>query len=380
MRVHFFQPNQFNRTERKTNPFFDPIVTVCERECIPYRVFCAERHRSESGYGAKWGNSWILFLAEVLALRCVKWFKVSPQRSYRVWGWMANLLTFGYYRADICITVAGMHLEILQGVAPKARLVDLQHGIICMTHTGYFGDGGVLLPILAQNRQREFWLYGEGYRQSFLKNPANAAVLKGRLHIIGDVLGCQRDACLYGEGRPVGTKDALVFSLQFTNSLSQAQMATLSADMVQVLERVEAEGLHRRYQVLLKHHPRYAGCFDLTGLYRRFPWAKETMQQTQDLIRRAAYHLTAYSTTAFEYAAAGVPTLFFWDDELNPEGRTIFLEEYAYPLGAAWKTMTSALDSPEEARRQAETVKAWYRRFYASFDEEQCLRLLTGVR
>lgn len=379
MRVHFFQPAQFNRSADKTNPFFNPIIRVCERERIPYRVFCAERHRSESGYGAKWGNSWFLFLAEVLALRCVKWFKVSPQRSYRVWGWMVNLLTFGHYRADICITVAGMHLEILQGVAPKARLVDLQHGIICMTHTGYFGNGGVLLPVLAQNRQREFWLYGEGYRQSFLMNPVNAAVLKGRLQIIGDLLGCQRDTSLRGDDL-VGTKDALVFSLQFTNSLSQAQMAALSADMVQVLERMEAEGLHRRYQVLLKHHPRYAGCFDLTALYRRFPWAKETTQQTPDLIRRAAYHLTAYSTTAFEYAAVGVPTFFFWDDELNPEGRTIFIKEYAYPLSASWETMRSALDSPEEAKRQAEQVRAWYRRFYMPFDEEHCLCLLQNAR
>lgn len=380
MRVHFFQPGQFNRTDRKTNPFFDPIIAVCEQERISYRVFCADRHRSQSGYGERWGNSWVLFLAEVLALRCVKWFKVSPQLSFRVWGWMANLLTFGHYRADICITVAGMHLEVLQGVAPKARLVDLQHGVICSTHTGYFGGGGYVLPRLVENRQREYWLYGEGYRQCFLRNPDNVKLLEGRLHIIGDLLGCQRIQLSHGFAKEaLCKKDALVFSLQYTISLTQEQMKALTDDIVALLERIEQCGLNRRYRVLLKHHPRYANCYDLTELYRRFPWAKVTQSQTPELIRNAVYHLTAYSTTAFEYAAEGVPTLFFWDEALNPEGRMIFMEEYAYPLDRPWESMVAALADSNEAKRQAEEVQAWYKRFYAPFDETQCLRLLTGV-
>ena len=56
MRIHFFQPEQFNRTENKTNPFFDPLIEVCQHNNIPYKVFIAEKQQTRNGYGNKAGN------------------------------------------------------------------------------------------------------------------------------------------------------------------------------------------------------------------------------------------------------------------------------------------------------------------------------------
>ncbi len=369
MRVHFFQPEQFNRTERSTNPFFDPIIAVCEREGISYRVFCAERHRSQSGYGERWGNSWVLFLAEVLALRCVKWFKVSPQLSFRVWGWMANLLTFGHYRADICITVAGMHLEVLQGVAPKARLVDLQHGIIYSTHSGYFDPDGVLLPLLAENRQREYWLYGDGYREVFLRNPKNLTLLDGKLHVVGDVLRKRGT-----EAQPLGMRrNRVILAFQFTPDFDSETLLAMKCTWERFLDSnrgvVDSHGL----EVLIRHHPRFSGVIDFSDWGVRYPWLKTDTRSLQDALGDALCCVTINSTVVFDAAAWGVPTVLL--DGVPLGWPNIFLKEYGYPYATC--SMDELLrELSKSPIGVSEVLSVWYNRFYAKFDGENVLRLL----
>lgn len=373
MVIHFFQPDQFNRTERKTNPFFDPIIAVCERERIPYRVFCAEWHRSESGYGAKWGNSWILFLAEVLALRCVKWFKVSPQRSYRVWGWMANLLTFGHYRADICITVAGMHLEILQGVAPKARLVDLQHGIIYSTHSGYFDSDGVLLPQLAENLQREYWLYGDGYREVFLRNSKNHALLGGKLHVVGDILRAR--------GTEVQSLDVrrtrVILAFQFTPDFDSETLRLMKGIWERFLDSVRDLVASHGLEVLIRHHPRFAGVVDFSDWEARYPWLKTDTRSLQDSLSGALCCVTINSTVVFDAAAWGVPTVLL--DGVPLGGGDIFVTEYGYPYATC--SMDELLrELSKSSSDVSEMLSVWYNGFYAKFDGEKVLRLLLSSK
>ena len=38
MRIDFYMGPEFLRTERKTNPFFDPIIKVCEESGIVWQV------------------------------------------------------------------------------------------------------------------------------------------------------------------------------------------------------------------------------------------------------------------------------------------------------------------------------------------------------
>ena len=39
MKVYFFQDNSFFRTKEGTNPFFDPIIRVCEENGIEWKVW-----------------------------------------------------------------------------------------------------------------------------------------------------------------------------------------------------------------------------------------------------------------------------------------------------------------------------------------------------
>ena len=374
MKVYFFQPGQFNRTPQKTNPFFDPIIDVCKKHGITYRVWCMERHPGESGYGAHWGLSSCLFIYDIIALRFIKWFHLPERPVFKFFGWIANVLTLGRYRADICITVAGVHLELLQGIAPHARLVDLQHGVIGPGHEGYFENVWKLKGRLRNNLQREYWLYGEGFKSLFLREKDNRAFLKDRLYVIGDVLELRR-----GSGRSSdlnqNLRKSIVFSLQYTNSLSIRQMDALTDGLKSILQQIETMGIHRHYQVLFKHHPRYENCYDLTTLLERFPWVKVTCLSMNELVGMAFYHITAYSTTAFEYAAAGVPTMFYWD-VVNPEGKRYFYDTFSYPIPSNVDIMFSLMNDCATLCRCQEKVKKWYRRFYCRFSESKLERLL----
>jgi hypothetical protein len=170
-------------------------------------------------------------------------------------------------------------------------------------------------------------------------------------------------------------RDAIVFSLQFTNTTPMTEMAEMKAGMEEVFQKIERAGLHQQYAILLKHHPRYLNSFDLSDWQERFPWLQTTEEQTPLLIRRAKYHVTAYSTTAFEYAAEGVPTLYVWRERLL-EGKTLFLEDYAYPGEGTFDEMVDALDDEMQWRLLSEKAKAWYCVFYTSFKRKNCVKLL----
>ena len=38
-RVLFYYPQHFNRSANGTNPFFDPLIKICEKANIPYDVY-----------------------------------------------------------------------------------------------------------------------------------------------------------------------------------------------------------------------------------------------------------------------------------------------------------------------------------------------------
>lgn len=368
MRIHFFQPEQFNRTENKTNPFFDPLIEVCQHNNIPYKVFIAEKQLTRNGYGNKAGNSWNLVLPEILGFRLIKWFQLPSRLVWYIAGFIINILTLGKYRADICITVAGIHLEILQGIAPKARLVDLQHGVIFPHHTGYFDSDGKLLPRLQENPQREYWLYGQGFKGVFLKNPYNHELLENKIFIVGNLLNRKVISL------QTHTRNSIVFSLQYTDSLSQEQMKCLTEDIADLLGKIQASDLNKRYQIIMKHHPRYQNCYDLSSLQQKYPWIIFSTTTTEKLIFVAKFHITAYSTTAFDYALKGVPTLFFYDGN-NPEGKE-FLEGLHYNAVKSFDDMLEQLNDHSAYERTSQAVIRWAQDFYAEVDREQLMRIL----
>ena len=376
MKVYFIQDNSFLRTSRKTNPFFDPIIKVCEENGIEWKLWLPERLQA-CGYDKGHVEYYRFFNAlGIWFWRVAHIFWHAPVwRIYETFGRISRVLFRKTFKADLYVTIAGNLARQLQGMFPNARVIDVQHGVIYSMHNGYFEENGRLVLPYRKPSRREFWLYGRGYADCFFKNHENLKDLERRVKIVGDLLGVARRH----EKNEVAIRDAIVVSLQYTNDFGKDVLQSWTDDLTAVFAQVEAVGLQKRYQVLLKHHPRYANSFDISPMMKRFPWLQLTDQSTNDLISHAAYHVTYASTTAFEYAAVGVPTLFT-GSEKNGLSKELMYDEYAYPLPMGFETMKKALDDHEEWVWQGESVRAWYRKFYAPFDPSQCLALLRGER
>lgn len=377
MKVVFVQPGQFLRTSRKTNPFFDPIIDVCQENGIDWKLYLPSV-RVETGYPKdhirdyhrfSFLSKWFWRMAHVL----LPWLSVA--RVHWLHGFFARPFCREWRDADLVITIAQTYSNELVAMRPERRVVDVQHGVIYSSHCGYFGEDASLRLALQRYLNFEFWLYGPGYANCFFKNPENNRWLDGRVKVVGDVLGVAR----HHEKNEGAIRDAIVVSLQYTKDFGMDVYQSWTNDLTAVFAQMEAVGLQKRYQVLLKHHPRYANSFDISPMMKRFPWLQLTDRSTNDLISHVVYHVTYTSTTAFEYAAEGVPTLFTGSAE-NRLSKEMMYDEYAYPLPMGFETMKKALDDHVEWVRQGEMVRGWYRKFYAPFDPSKSLALLRGER
>ena len=382
MKVHFFQDNTFFRTAKGTNPFFDPIIQVCEENGIEWKVWTTVP-TPKCGYPPEKVGYFRRF-----AMGSVWFWRVAhlflPMATWR-FSWLFGRLMRPFVRkrfgADLFITVAGNLCEQLVGIAPEVRNIDIQHGVIYSKHRGYFDDTGRLREVYQTLRQREFWLYGQGYADCFFKHPENERWL-GRLgasdcrvKIIGDVLR-QEDEMDKVEN--CKSRQYIVVSLQFTSDFPRQVLQSWERDLCRYLEQIQEEALYKHYKVVLKQHPRYNGCYDIGLMLLRFPWLSISDLPHTVLKKQAIYHITYMSTTAFEYAAEGVPTLFTESDS-NRLGIEIFYDEFRYPLPPSFKTLKAAVESVEEWDRQSERVKAWQRRFYKPLDVTRICQLL-GLR
>lgn len=377
MKIVFIQQGQFLRSKRRTNPFFDPIIEVCQKNGIDWELYLPSV-RVETGYPKdhirdyhrfSFLSKWFWRIVHVL----MPWLPVS--RVHWLHGFFARPFCHEWRDADLVITIAQMYSDELAAIRPRCRIADIQHGVIYSSHCGYFGKGGSLRLALQRYMNYEFWLYGPGFADCFFKNLENLKDLEGRVKIVGDLLGVPR----HHEKDEGARRDAIVVSLQYTDDFDKDVHQSWTDDLTAVFVQMEAVGVQKRYQVLLKHHPRYANSFDISPMMKKFPWLQLTDRLTNDLISHAAYHITYTSTTAFEYAAEGVPTLFTGSAE-NRLSKEMMYDEYAYPLPMGFETMKKALDDHEEWTRQGDSVRGWYRKFYAPFDPSKCLALLRGER
>lgn len=381
--VVFVFTEEFLRTKAKTNPYIDPIVALCKENGIRYRFLTPKKISGGCGYDPA--------LIETVQLLCglALWFwrivhlfwRVEPYRIYALFARITRFFIRNRFVADLVISSGSPMGELLSPLFCYSRVVDIQHGVIYSKHRGYFDKNGELTGLLKSMPNREFWLYGQGYADCFFKHPENEKWL-GRLgasdcrvKIIGDVLR-QEDEMDKVEN--CKSRQYIVVSLQFTSDFPRQVLQSWERDLCRYLEQIQEEALYKHYKVVLKQHPRYNGCYDIGLMLLRFPWLSISDLPHNVLKKQAIYHITYMSTTAFEYAAEGVPTLFTESDS-NRLGIEIFYDEFRYPLPPSFKTLKAAVESVEEWGRQSERVKAWQRRFYKPLDVTRICQLL-GLR
>lgn len=124
MKVVFIQPGQFLRTSRKTNPFFDPIIDVCQKNGIKWELYLPSV-QVETGYPKdhvrdyhwfSFFSKWFWRVAHVL----LPWLSVS--RVHWLHGFFARLFCRAWREADIVIIIAQMYSNELVAIRHRSAL------------------------------------------------------------------------------------------------------------------------------------------------------------------------------------------------------------------------------------------------------------------
>lgn len=378
MMLSFIIPPSFLRTEEKTDPFYDPIIKVIDGlGDVDWRVFVWSRG-VECGYATKHVGDYRLLETCAAwfyrACRLVAW-KVQAWKLYYLFGCVARPFFSRKFKADVVITQSGQFAEVLAGLLPNSRIIDIQHGVLYSRHRGYFDANQRLLPIYQALTRREFWVYGEGYVACFFKHPDNAKELQGRVKVIGDVI--RADETVGGDccSESGATRNVVVFSLQLTADLSQEEISGSVTRMEAFFADFFAK-YGENYKCFVKHHPRFNNVYDLSAFYAKFPQVTETKAPWTELYPQMALHVTFNSTVTFDCASQGIPTFLVDFPEAKIIMRNFYRDDYGYPFYD--KSVDDILGSPiEETRR---TIIDWYHLFYTPFSEENCLKLLKGMK
>ncbi len=364
--IIFYYPQHFNRSAKGTNLFFDPLVAICEENRLSY-LLVEEPDNKTTFPRNKKAVSFEFWLYTIIVLRKLlptSLFKNNTQKEIFI-GKIIALFTFNFFKAKTYITISNSMIDVLLGFDNKARVFDLQHGIIYAKHPGYFQPDGKLNEFLNQERIG-FLLTGEGFKESFQIN--NKLIANEKFVILGDPKSANLNIEL------TFNKRVLIYTLLFTLDASEKELLEEKQELQLFLTNFKKIAEKHSLSILLKHHPRYNNAISISDILEQFPFATITDSNFEELSTSVFLHLTKYSTSAFELAKMTIPTVFI----PNKIAESIFHNEYQYPNYNLplehW--IESYCTNNQTFFELAEVTKKWCNHFYDPLNKELFLSII----
>ncbi|MCD0486907.1 hypothetical protein LPB86_01620 [Pedobacter sp. MC2016-14] len=371
--VIFYYPQHFNRSKAGTNPFFDPLIKICEDFNISFLLIEEPDKNTAAPRNSKayQFDFWLFLILSFRKLIPGFFFKTSRHRD-RFIGKLISRLSFRKFSARNYITISNSMINCLSAFNDQAKVYDLQHGIIYSWHHGYFNADGSLKEEL-NSPNLGFLVYGAGFLNEFSKGNENS--LNHRVKVIGNVL---KPLHMEVAVMPEKNLNKVVYSLQFTRDWDVRRLEDQREELFALLESVEATFLKFGLVFYLKHHPRFGNCINLSTLSERFKFVEFINPGFYEPDQEPFLHVTIYSTVAFDYAEKGIPT-YFVQSKSAPEGKMIYLDKYAYPCVYPSLSEMITVYLTDHGRYMDEGLKVmeWQKNFYADFDAKQFLNILS---
>ena len=368
--VIFCQPSEFKRTKNGTNPFFDPLLRICEKRDLSYLVL------DINGFLLTSSSPYITFffrllpVAVLLLQKIQTWLGIGKNiaERERLIGRLLRLVSFGQLYAPVYVTIAGAMDLVFCGMYKKSTVCDLQHGIIYPEHDGYFENKCLREHLNYPNIH--FLVYGKGYKK-FFKTGVDDNVVK-RVHVIGDVMRVDQKQHFLGP-----TKNIVFCSLQMTPDSSVFELEEMKKVWENFLLECERLDVCGRYRVVFKHHPRFRNCMNLSDIGSRFPFV-EWCNDMDSVSANMFLHVTIMSTVAFDVAVLGVPTCFL-SGMCCMNGSKLFRDEFNYPFKRSFKEWIDRYQIDHVGYMEdGRLVKEWFYQYYEIMDNERAFQCLKG--
>lgn len=363
-------PCHFNRAQNGGNPYFEPLTRICKKNGLTVKLF------EESGFNSNERSNPaalkfdLIVLIQIIAHKIASRFnnQYSQDKVDACIAWIFRFITFGKFDRTTVVTISNSNIRFWSSLNRKGRVYDLQHGIIYNGHPGYFNETGSLYGVLKRPNVKVL-LWGSLYKKTIVNRPHDFDV-DDKFIVVG-----------YPMYREIEVADSdkkkrIMVSLQFTSDID----ADTSAGMMDMLAEFIEEAVSQGYEVLMKHHPRFADEVDMAPLLEKYAGRVSlTTRPLDELASEVKLHVTWGSTTTMEYAAYGVPTIFLRDRRFD-WASDMFYGQYAYPLydGMTAKEVLTRAEDQDAYAQDCKTVKEWYESAYSPLNEGLLLKILKG--
>ena len=337
--VLFYYPKHFNRGENGENLFFKPLYESCKSNNISYLIFEEPDKKSDKIRNKEAVPfDFIYFL--IILLRKIGF---TEQK-------IGKILSFTFLRGmkiKNYIVLSQSMLEIFRVVNKDAKLFDLQHGIIHSDKESYIKNN-VVHSKLSDNNV-ELLVVGERFKE-ILEESDSSNYLKKNTHVIGTK---KHNTFLHTHPNKF-----ILITLQITEDHTEEQNQKL---LDEVINMVNSD---KDLVFFIRNHPRFNNDLDLSELFKKTNVAPRSLMKC---FRDCSIHVTAYSTTTFECAEFGIPTVFLKSvkDNFN-----MFENEFKYPFDASLK------DIFLEYTTYSDEVISWREKFYSEFNGQKFISLL----
>ena len=348
--VIFYYPQHFNRGVNNDNQFFKHILLSCDRNNISYIVFEEPDFTVNNKRNSKATPFDFIYIVIIL-LRKLYSSKLTAQlKDQKIGGFISRLFFRNLYFNNY-ITLSQSMLSVFRGINPDALLYDLQHGIIHNNKENYL-VGGVAESNLVDN-EANLLLSGASYKNILVSNE--------KLNYF------QNHALVIGSNIPSkinlheSFNNNILITLQFTHDHTAEQNEMLFKELSKFVAS------SKEVKFYLKNHPRFNDEVNLSELLK-LPNVMMAPNDINECFSLCSLHATAYSTSTFEAALLGIPTILI----LTKTEFNYFQKEFSYPLNNVIGEFDSILFYQEKSK----IIKNWATAYYTPFNEPNFINSL----
>ena len=352
--VIFYYPQHFNRGEKNDNLYFTHFITACDRNNISYVIF-----EEPDFYTNKLRNNsaipfdFIFFLI-ILIRRFFSSKMANISKDHRIGRLLSSIMFYNLEFRNV-ITISQSMVSFFRGLNKDCNIYDVQHGIIHNNKPNYILNNKAITNITENNLK--LLLTGNKYKELLIKHELSS-YFKENTFVIGSHLNIDNTESILHKY----FNNNILITLQLGGGNNVNENKLLYRDLI---EFINLSGLDINFY--LKHHPRFNDEFDISEILK-LPNVHLTTDTLDECFKLCSLHATAYSTTTFEAALIGIPTVFI----CTRKKFNHFKLDFNYPLD------NKILDFKDKIFYQdsSKTIRYWALEYYNFFDKNKFLNLL----
>jgi len=376
--VVFAFPNHFNR-EKGKNPYFIPFIEACKKHNLKYIVFEDTDLKGTFNFSPR-DNDNIPFefiglmkmiYRKVLKLGFIIDFYDDDYRREEYISKKISKFFFKNFRFKVSVNIAGNNATFFKLIDNSAKVYEYQHGIISNTRGSKELENVIML------------VYGNGFQQVVLENKEFYAeknvISVGYYKKIDALVDINKSF-----------NKTILFSLQITNDrIKNKDLYEKYKKVVNNLFLVNQRYLkENNYKIIFKHHPRFPKQ-EIDFFHKDLDssiFSVDKNSLTEELCEKYTLHITFDSTTTFELALKGIPTIFIDHSDYKHrynEIDAIYNKQYDYPLKDFFvheytdlEVILRKIENANNYSRYSKEVYKWGKFYFSEFNEDIFLSFL----